>query len=906
VSTNEGVSESDSSEHGERDRPMAVDPLRELRRFGAALPGWQQHLLVAILDHREATAEEVQVAYQLLQADHGLLEGTPATAELLVSAPIGPVVEDSRGLRLQSLGPLTDVNRIAPDQVLPFGVDGLTVIYGENASGKTGFARVLKTMCRPGAQRPVLPNVITQTAAVTPAATVRYRLGDTAHEVAWEVGAECPPALHSVSFFDADEAPIFADEERRLEFLPSGLHALGALGETMVQFAERLDSEATQIRNGLPPVDVAGGTSVGRMASRLAEGQALPTDVELSSAGGWTTEDDEILQANLARLRIDPAKAAARESKLASSVMNMAEIVTGLEDTLGDKEILEIEEARTLASQARSAAASVGEALSKDHSRLANVGSDPWRRMVQDASEYVRLTFGSPDLPPLDLAICPLCQQDLDGESHDRLAGFWAYVQGNAERQAVELERAVSSRVAAAIAVRVPRKEDVETMTSAIEPVLPAAIAILNLAGDAFDCARQRQGQLAGAEGVASDTTPWPLGVPQKLTEQAAALSSLAEAHLKLADEDARRVLQGEIDEFAARQSLSVQLAAARARLRGLERLRAIAIARRACDTGNVSRRNSELRTAFLTSDFERRLQNEFAALGIGNLKLKLTSRSQAGHSLVSVTLDTPWHLRNRDVLSEGELRALSLACFLAEAQRVPGRPPMVLDDPVSSLDHQRVQRVAQRLIAEARRGRQVIVFTHNLVFFHELWMQASETQVPTASHWMTQSMEYTGHVRSSEQPWEVQSVKTRIDELSRRLAAAKRLPDRATDEYRSAVNHFYTGLRETWERLVEEQLLANVVQRFRLGVETRSLRLVEVTDDDYARVYYAMTRASEFAGHDRAVARQLAAPDPDDLGEDLKDLRDYHADLRKRATDLDKKRKARHAPPAAQLELPA
>lgn len=44
------------------------------------------------------------------------------------------------------------------------------------------------------------------------------------------------------------------------------------------------------------------------------------------------------------------------------------------------------------------------------------------------------------------------------------------------------------------------------------------------------------------------------------------------------------------------------------------------------------------------------------------------------------------------------------------------GKGGIVFDDPVSSLDHRRRERVAKRLAAEAVQ-RQVIIFTHDIYF---------------------------------------------------------------------------------------------------------------------------------------------------------------------------------------------
>jgi ABC-type cobalamin/Fe3+-siderophores transport system ATPase subunit len=41
-----------------------------------------------------------------------------------------------------------NLNRLAANQQLRFALNGLTVIYGDNGSGKSGYARIAKKLCR--------------------------------------------------------------------------------------------------------------------------------------------------------------------------------------------------------------------------------------------------------------------------------------------------------------------------------------------------------------------------------------------------------------------------------------------------------------------------------------------------------------------------------------------------------------------------------------------------------------------------------------------------------------------------------------------------------------------------------------------------------------------------------------
>jgi translation initiation factor RLI1 len=73
-----------------------------------------------------------------------------------------------------------------------------------------------------------------------------------------------------------------------------------------------------------------------------------------------------------------------------------------------------------------------------------------------------------------------------------------------------------------------------------------------------------------------------------------------------------------------------------------------------------------------------------------------------------------------QDVLSEGEKTCVAMAAFLTELATASHKSTLVFDDPVSSLDHRWRKRVAKRLVEEAEE-RQIIVFTHDLIFVNDL-----------------------------------------------------------------------------------------------------------------------------------------------------------------------------------------
>jgi ABC-type dipeptide/oligopeptide/nickel transport system ATPase subunit len=226
------------------------------------------------------------------------------------------------------------------------------------------------------------------------------------------------------------------------------------------------------------------------------------------------------------------------------------------------------------------------------------------------------------------------------------------------------------------------------------------------------------------------------------------------------------------------------------------------------------------------------------------------------------------------NILSEGEQRAISLADFLTEVQLNPNNKGLIFDDPVTSQDHLRRERIAKRLV-ELARDRQIIVFTHDIAFFIRLKIFAETIGV---NHDFTtiRTAGGTPGIISPDLPWIVQPIKKRIGTLKDRLVGLKKVEKEANeDEYFFAAKGWYILLREAWERAVEERLFKGVVERFSIGVQTLRLKQVVVTTELIAEIEHGMTESSNWL-HDAAVGLNPKPPDTNKAESDLNDLEEF------------------------------
>jgi hypothetical protein len=205
----------------------------------------------------------------------------------------------------------------------------------------------------------------------------------------------------------------------------------------------------------------------------------------------------------------------------------------------------------------------------------------------------------------------------------------------------------------------------------------------------------------------------------------------------------------------------------------------------------------------YLTKDFRNKIAAEIKFLGLDYLPVKVEGRTDKGVGYIGVALSKTGREPTSRILSEGEFRGLALACFFAEIGSIHGHDGVVVDDPVSSLDHLHVTQVAKRLIQEAQARPQVIVFTHDLGFYYDLWVAASAAQVPVHRNWIYRDgTDGFGTVVSNDGPWQVKKVRERLPYLESMITA---LPDQASStpsEYQQKTEEFYSKLRETGNAL--------------------------------------------------------------------------------------------------------
>ena len=836
-------------------------------------PDWQRDLAHLVATQVELDGAEYEDALRFVKARFGVpVDGPgrsccPIERDHVSPASVGAVP------RLLALGSLQGVGLVSENDELTFGGTGLTLIYGQNAVGKSSYVRALKVICRTvDRDCRIRGNIYdASTTGTPPSARIKIDVDGALTELRTTLDGDAEVTLPGVSVFDSACAELYVSAQNAVQFIPAELRLLARLATLQDRMRHDIAGERQSLQGVEPSRDgYPLTTEVGRALARL---RGAGDDPDLASLVVMTAEQEArfaelcgIIAAAAGSTIRDDAPAARREAGEARALAgSLSELVERAGDAAADRL------RRTATDDARARAA-VQLSVEQLTAPVPGIGDDPWRLMWDAARSFVEGHRGA--FPPAPGDHCPLCLQPVTADTAERMAHFQEHVSSTIRATAKSAAGALSDALEAcapahAAACRTPliaalrdRKPElvqhVETLIDAVAEHLvtmqtdPAAAA-----GTTFD-----------AEAVTAGLTAW-----------ADTRSSHTSALLAAEEPEKLKQAEAELAELEARQRLASELDIFTTWRMRLGTISALTEAHTALATNRITSARRELTHTEIGKALDAALTEELTRLSCTHLPVQLDTSLDVTDTKVGLRLLAHAPAGVSEVVSDGERRALALCFFFAELTVANEAGGIVVDDPVSSLDDDRRGYIADRLVAEAH-TRQVIVFTHDLPFVFDLRTQAKKAGVPVHFQHMWRLGDDVGRV-DDQPPFKTMNLRERIGKLDQELQQMRNEPPPA--DYEQACRRttgFYHRVRTSWERAVEERLFAGVVERFERNVKTLLLKDVKITDELVDQVEQGMTRGSKFL-HEGAFAAQVALPSLVEMAQEVETLRKFDKSTR-------------------------
>jgi len=863
---------------------MAGEPIDDIEAWSKNLPPWRQDCLRRLAVGGELTNTELDEVLALVKHAAGFtLEVEAPTPVAFTKAHFGggkhkPIV-------LKGIANVENVNRLVPKAALTFCPKALTIVYGRNGSGKSGFVRILRSACRTRIESPAELTVLADVyggGEGPQAAEIIIDAGAGDVPLAWKPGAPASDLLMQVSVFDAASAQLYVDDGNQIRYLPFGLALPHRLNTVCLKLKERLEGErATAVGNkvSLTAIAFPGQRATKARTFERTLGKEA-SDAKIDEAARFEPGDQTRLDEVSAVLSAGTA-AAADLAPLVTWLESIASECDAAATALSDAALAGLTMLKNTAVAARQTAELAANKLFANEP-LQGVRSESWRNLWMAARDYsISEAYPGQEFPVTmadkGMATCVLCQQPLLADGAARMQRFQKYMGEALELAAGEAEQAVNEAVTSIPELKLLRAADfVDRLEQIRKREVSLADAISAFQVSAIERWTDAKARLAGEEGkLAPDLAPVHDVVKElatKLRNEKDALAKAGDAHEreKLAAEKAeledRKILAANRSKLIARRDLLVT-----------EAIFAKALAE--VHTRGITQRANDLIDTHLTTAVTNRFDAERARFDIMHLKVGLSRRSGRTKAEFEVDLQTKLTKVTSEILSEGEQCALALAAFLTEVALTDGSGPIVVDDPVSSLDRDRSAKVAERLAEEAKQ-RQVIVFTHDIIFFNELCRAADGQGIEPVTIALFSDRDAAGKIDAAGMVWKGLNVAKRIGRIKNEFPSLVKLHATSPADYEYQIKNLYGRLRDTYERVVEEVIFRDIVRRGTDVIQTQLLRYVTLSDPLAIRFHKGMTRASMHS-HDNPAADTVPVPTPDELKGDITALENLVNDLK-------------------------
>jgi len=850
-------------------------PIESLETWLSNKPYWERYVWKTNLEKDSLTDEDINQCYQYLLEYLELIDTLPDKPEAtfkngVVALP--EVVDSDVKKKILEVKNFQNVNALSVGCSVKFGPN-LTLVYGSNGSGKSGVGRLLCNACFSRGEREILPNVRNTSNSDTDVKAtfvIDYGAGNIS-EVEYTL-SDNNDSLKHFSVFDSESVLIHLDQSNHVNFTPAQIKIFDTVATTILKLEDRLTNEKNAKKKDDPFQGMFLDDATSSVATFCRGINHLTKESEFLSHANFDAKVDgekmEALQKQIdEKKKLDITK---KKTQLTADQQNLEALkalLQGVTERFTEAKATEINQLiKDIVEKKK-----IVEGLSVqsfDDGILKTVGSAEWKELIGAARTlYEAEKVVNADAEP---AHCMLCHQKLSTNANTLFQKYWQFLESKAESELTELNRRRSIFL-----------QDFRSAKIIYPKFLVTDAGVKVLSEDSPTYLTQLKAQFTILEGVFDQWITNIVNLEEVEQSNVPDISFTIIDALVATKTTEKSKLVDPTDDIALLtaqwNALKHKKDVTSVKDAGLEYIAFLAWSAKAnfVSFPGIKMATTKKRTeSFLVGvaqDYKGVFNQELAQLSC-DFNLVMHTSGEQGTTVKEYRLDFAEDYNPSQILSEGEQNACSIADFLTEVQLDKKNCGIIFDDPVTSLDHERKDKIAQRLVVEAGQ-RQVMVLTHDIVFMSQLAKHAERNTIPLVAHWMKQVNGEPGHVEENTSP-KLSLLSSLKNDIQTSITGFESL---GIKEQERALGVAFDYLRSACEALVEEVLFAGTIERYDDHVRIQNLEEVVFDQSSALKIVDLHGRISEqILAHNRSNLQRENQP----TLETLADFRNEFATL--------------------------
>ena len=678
-----------------------------LKAFAASQDNWLKALIYnAIETNGEIPEEKKDEIFQHLSI------GT----ELSTSEPNINNENSDTEIKLIKLNHIQGVNALRENQIIKFNKD-ITILYGLNGAGKSSYFKVLNEIVGGNQKKDILSNIYSEVTVPIEIELNFEEKGKQPQTILWNGSNRSLNLLNRCKVFDTSYLNgLLATRKADATLIqPLGLNLFAYLVGLIDGFKDKLNSEAEKKRLTKPTLEFK---YIRDNIKISFENHQVNKDAkkQVEDLYGFSDEDSKKLTKTKNELSGLKQNNIQDKIKLKSNDKGDLETVTNyIKDT--HKSISSFMKKTHEALKEFLANKEANKLTKEQFSILSNIpGNDTeeWKEFIKAGEKYTSKIENNED-------VCVYCRQPLKNEiSINLIKEYGSFLNDESEQKLNNSIEHIDSLIKQIdrISIEMEIKENIEAILKE-EKIEDTNESIFQIVTNIKNDFTSRKKLLLEKIKKRDIETKIVLSNVDNILEKLILMTDNIQAEIdNLSEEHSKKnerieKLQKIQNQLLENKSINEQIDKFTTwfeinDIENKSRKKASKI-----NTRQISDLSKKAHNDLLTETLKINFTDELKGLGHTNLDVQIeNARGQKGVSNTKITLT-----KNNDikaVLSEGEQKAVALALFIAEAKIQKSNNPIILDDPVNSLDHKIASSFADRLL---KLDNQIILFNHNKLF---------------------------------------------------------------------------------------------------------------------------------------------------------------------------------------------
>ena len=630
-----------------------------------------------------------------------LLNGTPLQVQ---TYNLSSAQQSSQKLLFESLTHVSGVNALCENQTMKFSPD-VTVLYGLNGSGKSGYFRVLNNMSG-GIYKEIKPNIYANEGDIKNIdVSIKYKLGNSSKSYSWTDSHATLPDFHGVKVFDSSYLNGLLQTKNPDEAIvyPLGFHLFGYIAKILDTYTAKLNEQIDLTKRNLPVINTeyisepVRNKFINREVFSVSERKAITEKNSFSDTDNNCLIEKENELKQLQQINVqDTINLRTKQNKELSTFVDKLNSVIRDLKSYGEElasALMTFESAKNKNESARQ--------RSEVLKCLPKSDTPEWKSFIQAGHNYSALCDQE------KTKRCPYCHQELKTDEAISIIDAYAdFLSDTSEKELNDASQKLTN------IRRNIEKLDVSIMlTDEVKSVITESVELQKKIEQlsAYKILIQTVDKTEKIQMPIMDFSAELKTLENKINEHKDAIEQLNAS--KAEKEKKVEELQKEIARLKEKKAIFSQKTDIEKYFSICDRIKAIENKKSETRTNQITSLANLAQKDLLTNALKNNFEKELKALGRQELKVELEvvngSKGKCNTQLKLIGNNSVV-----DIFSEGEQKAVGLAMFFAEIQ--DENYPVILDDPVTSLDHEIAGMLAKRLLDFHN---QVIVFCHNRLF---------------------------------------------------------------------------------------------------------------------------------------------------------------------------------------------